>query len=145
MFTPEEDLEEAIRTARYDSFMPEMAVRLRLAELREKKRAADKGYSPPFTLAQKAAFRLLTLLYPPPQRSEPSEIILADHPFLDLPIAEDDNLSVLHSSKRPVSSSPKPDIEEDFVEFVEVPPFCTVDRELSDKKGRLILKRTHEI
>jgi len=64
---------------------------------------------------------------------------------LDLPIAEDDNLSVLHSSKRPVSSSPKPDIEEDFVEFVEVPPFCTVDRELSDKKGRLILKRTHEI
>jgi hypothetical protein len=147
MFTPEEDLEEAIRTARYDSFMlgPEMAVRLRLAELREKKRAADKGYSPPFTLAQKAAFRLLTLLYPPPQRSEPSEIILADHPFLDLPIAEHDNLSSLHPPKRPVSSSPNPNLEEDFVEFVEIPPFCTVDRELSAKKGRLVLKWTYEI
>ena len=45
MFTPEEDLEEAIRTARYDSFIegPEMAARERLAELREKKRAADKA------------------------------------------------------------------------------------------------------
>jgi hypothetical protein len=88
---------------------------------------------------------LLTLLYPQPPKPDSSEIILADHPFLDLPIAEDDNLSALHSSKRPVSSSPKPDIEEDFVEFVEVPPFCTVDRELTDKKGRLILKWTYEI
>ncbi len=42
-----------------------MAARQRLAELQEKKRAADKGYGPPFTPAQQAAFRLLTLLYPP--------------------------------------------------------------------------------
>ena len=147
MFTPEEDLEEAIRTARYDSFMlgPEMASRLRLAELRQKKSVADNRYGPPFTAAQAAAFRLLTLLYPQPPKPEASEIILADHPFLNLPIAEHDNLSSLHSSKRPVSSSPKPDIEEDFVEFAEVPPFCTVDRELSAKKGRLILKWTYEI
>ena len=146
-FTPEEDLEEAIRTARYDSFMegPEMAAREHLAELRQSKRAADQGYGPLLTPEQKAAFRLLTLLYPPLPQPELSEIMLADHPFLHLPIAEDDNLSALRSSKRPVSSSPKPDIEEDFVEFVEVPPFCTVDRELSDKKGRLILKWTYEI
>jgi hypothetical protein len=64
LFTPEEDLEEAIRTARYDSFLqgPEVAARLRLEELREKKRAADKMYGPPFTAAQEAVFRLLTLL-----------------------------------------------------------------------------------
>src|SRR5262249_48853925 len=83
MFTPEEDLEEAIRTARFDSYIegPEMAARQRLAELLEAKRAADKGYGPRLSAAQKADFRLLKLLYPRPRRPEPSEIILADHPF----------------------------------------------------------------
>jgi hypothetical protein len=70
--------------------------------------------------------------------------VVADHPFLDLPIAEDTNLP-LHAPKRLVSSSPKPAVEEDFEEFVEVPPFCTIDRELSEKKGRTILKYTYEI
>ena len=147
IFTPQEDLEEAIRTARYDSFMlgPEMAARIRLAELWQKKRAADKRCGPPFTAAQAAAFRLLTLLYPPPPKPEPSEIILAEHPFRDLPVAEDDTTSSRKAPKRRASTSPQPDPDEDFVEFVEVPPFCTVDRELSDKKGRLVLKWTHEI
>ena len=147
IFTPEEDLEEAIRTARYDSFIesPEMAARQRLAVLRQSKRATDGGYGPPLLPAQEAALRVLGLLYPLPPSSEPSEAALAEHPFRDLPIAEDNNLSSPHSPKRPVSSNPKPDVEEGFVEFVEVPPFCTVDRELSDKKGRLILKWTYEI
>jgi hypothetical protein len=96
MFTPEEDLEEAICTARYDSFIkgPEMAARERLAELRRSK-------SPLLTPAQKATVRLLTLLYPAPPRPEPDERTLAEHPFQDLPVVE----------------------EEDFIEFVEVPRF----------------------
>jgi len=146
MFTPEEDLEEAIRTARYDSFIegPEISARFRLAELREKKRAADKGYGPPFTPAQQAAFRLLTLLYPSPP-SEPTEMTLAEHPFRDLPLVDDDTVSSPNPPKRSASMSPKPDPDEDFVEFGDVPPFCTVDRELSAKKGRSILKWTYEI
>ena len=62
MFTPEEDLEEAICMARYDSFEkgPEMAARRRLKELRKSKRAADEGSGPQITPAQEAAFRLLT-------------------------------------------------------------------------------------
>jgi hypothetical protein len=97
IFTPEEDLEEAIRTARHDSFIesPEMAARQRLAVLRESKRAADRGYGPLLTPAQEAALRLLALLYSLP-RPEPDERTLAEHPFADL---------------------------EDFEEFVDVPPF----------------------
>ena len=154
IFTPEEDLEEAIRTARYDSFIegPENAARSRLPELREKKRAADKGYGPPFTPAQDAAFRLLTLLYPPLPSPEPSEIFLANHPFQDL---HGDSVSSPKPPKRPehryvaggpqASTNPRPNPDEDFVEFVDVPPFATVDRELSEEKGRTILKWTYEI
>jgi hypothetical protein len=143
MFTPEEDLEEAILTARYDSFTegPEMAARQRLAKLREKKRA----YGPQLTRTQEPAFRLLTLLYPPSPNPQPDEITLADHPFRDLPIAKDDTLSSPKPPKRPTSTSPEPDPDKDFIEFVEIPPYCTVDRELSEKKGRLILKFTYEI
>ncbi len=146
ILTPEEDLEEALRTARRDSFLqgPEIAARHRLAELREKKRAAEKGYGLPVTPAQQAAFRLLTLLYPSPP-SEPTEMTLAEHPFLDLPVVEDDTVSSRKAPKRPASTSPQPDPDEDFVEFGDVPPFCTVDRELSAKKGRMILKWTYEI
>jgi hypothetical protein len=45
IFSPEEDLDEAIRTARYDSFTmgPEMASRHRLAKLRQKEYAAKKA------------------------------------------------------------------------------------------------------
>ena len=96
MFTPEEDLEEAIYTARFDSFIkgPEMAARERLGELRKIKR-------PLLTPAQKATVRLLTLLYPAPPRPEPDERTLAEHPFQDLPVVE----------------------EENFIEFVEIPRF----------------------
>ena len=64
MLTLDEDTEEAVRTARYDSFWegPEVAARQRLADLCAKKRAAD-NQGPPLTHAQAASFRLLTLLY----------------------------------------------------------------------------------
>ena len=120
---------------------PEMAARQRLAKLREKKRA----YGPQLTRTQEPAFRLLTLLYPPSPNPQPDEITLADHPFRDLPIAKDDTLSSPKPPKRPTSTSPEPDPDKDFIEFVEIPPYCTVDRELSEKKGRLILKFTYEI
>ena len=84
-FTPEEDLEEAIRMARYDSFLvgPEMAAGKRVTKLREKKRAADHG-GPPLTRAEEAALRFLGLLYSPPRRSI-DERTPAEHPFWDLP------------------------------------------------------------
>jgi hypothetical protein len=148
MFTPVEDLEEAIRTARYDSFMqgPEMAARRRLADLLEAKRAADKGYGSPLSAAQAADFRLLTLLYPSPKPPERTEIMVVDHPFLNLPIAEDINLPSTRSPRRPASSSPKPDLEDELLddEIVGLPPYCTIDRELSEKRGRTILKWTFE-
>jgi hypothetical protein len=75
VFTAEEDAEEAHRMARYDSFLegPEIAARRRLADLREGKRAADRGYGPPLTPAQEAALRLLALLYSLPRPPEPDD------------------------------------------------------------------------
>jgi len=87
-FTAEEDLEEAIRTARYESFLvsPEIAAAKRVAELRQKKRVADTG-GPPLSRAEKVTLRFLGLLYPPPRRTidEIDEGFLEGHPFWDLP------------------------------------------------------------
>ena len=82
IFTPEEDLEEAMRTARYDSFIVGPGNGRSASAWRscsENKRAADKGWGPPFTPAQLVEFRLRSLLYPPPPNPEPSEMFLADH------------------------------------------------------------------
>jgi hypothetical protein len=90
MFTPEEDLEEAVRTARYDSFRegPEIDARRRLADLREKKRAADLGYGPPLTHTREATFRFLTLLFPLRRRPSLDRTELANDWFQDLPISD---------------------------------------------------------
>jgi len=82
LFPPEEDLEEARRTARFDSFRkgPEVSARQRLANLRDKKRVADNG-GPPLTAAQETMFRFLTLLYPSPPRPSPSKEMIEQHPF----------------------------------------------------------------
>jgi hypothetical protein len=66
IFTPEEDLEEALRMARYDSFLlgHEMNGRERLAALQHKRRAAKGGCGPRLSAAQKALRRVLMLLYP---------------------------------------------------------------------------------
>ena len=79
-FTAEEDLEEAIRMARYDSFLvgPEMAAGKRVTKLREEARRDNGG--PPLTRAEEVTLRFLGLLYPPPRRSI-DERILAEHPF----------------------------------------------------------------
>jgi hypothetical protein len=127
VFTPEEDLKEAICMARYDSFIkgPETAAKQRLEELRKSKRAADGGWGPPFTPTQQAAFRLLTLLYPSPASKlseELTEMILADHPFRDLPIADDDPVSSPKPLQQLASTNPQPDPDEDFVEFAFCPP-----------------------
>jgi hypothetical protein len=56
LFPPEEDLEEARRTARLDSFRKgsEVSARQRLANLHDKKRVADMG-GPPLTAAQETS------------------------------------------------------------------------------------------
>jgi hypothetical protein len=148
IFPSEEDLEEAIRTARYDSFIkgPEMTARHRLAELREKEHAAKKGYGPPFTPAQQAEFRLLALLYPPPPNPQPSEIELAEHPFRDPPVADGYTVPSRRQLQGPASTRPQPKADEEFVEFDDdkLPPYCTIDRELSDKLGKTVFKWTYE-
>ena len=63
---------------------------------------------------------------------------LAEHPFRDLLVADDDTVSSPNPPKRPASTSPEPDLEEDFVEFAEVPPFCTVDPNYPQEGERLI-------
>jgi hypothetical protein len=124
---------------------PEMAARQRLAELLEAKRAAD-NHGPPLSAAQAADFRLLRLLYPSRKPPERTEITLADHKFLNLPIAEDTNSPLTRSPRRPPSSSPEPDLKDELHddEVVGLPPYCTIDRELSEKRGRTILKWTFE-
>jgi hypothetical protein len=82
LFPPEEDLEEARRTARLDSFRkgPEVSARQRLANLSDKKRVADMG-GPPLTAAQETMFRFLALLYPAPPRPSLSKEMIEQHPF----------------------------------------------------------------
>jgi hypothetical protein len=74
LFPPEEDLAEARRSARLDSFRkgPEMSARQWVANLRDKKRVADRG-GPPLTAAQETMFRFLALLYPAPPRPVPAK------------------------------------------------------------------------
>jgi hypothetical protein len=112
-FTAEEDLEEAIRTARYESFLvsPEIAAAKRVAELRQKKRVADTG-GPPLSRAERVTLRFLGLLYPPPRRSI-DERFLAEHPFWDLPA----------EAEQPREGGPDCADSEDFEEFVDAPPF----------------------
>jgi hypothetical protein len=88
-FTPEEDLEEAIKTARYDSIVegPEVAARQRLSKLRELRRAAERGASP-LTLAEETTFRFLALLYPLSPRPI-DERTLEAHPFHEPPVKEE--------------------------------------------------------
>jgi hypothetical protein len=82
LFPPEEDLEEARRMARRDSFRngPEVVARMRLKDLRDKKRLAENG-GPPITAAQETMFRFLALLYPSPPRPSPSQEMIEAHPF----------------------------------------------------------------
>jgi hypothetical protein len=114
-FTAEEDLEEAIRMARYESFLvgPEMAAGKRVTKLRQKKRAADRG-GPPLTRAEEVSLRFLGLLYPPPRRRI-DERIVAEHAFWDLP----------SGVQRPRERGPVCAEMEDFEEFVDVPPFVS--------------------
>jgi hypothetical protein len=103
VLTAEEDLEEAICTARHDSFVrgPEMAAKQRLAQLREKKRASDGGWGPPLTPAQHAAVRFLTLLYPLPPQPRYSATELADPLFWDSLVADDATVSSRRVPQRP--------------------------------------------
>jgi hypothetical protein len=90
VFSVELDLEEAIRMARYDSFLkgPEIAARRRLKELKLKKRIADQRRTR-LNPVELTNFRFLSLLFPPPPSTsieempeEHREAILEDHPFV---------------------------------------------------------------
>jgi hypothetical protein len=83
-FTAEEDLEEAIRMARLDSFLvgPEVAAGERVTKLREKKRVARGGNGPPLSRAEEASLRCLGLLYPPARPTLNEEEIRERYPLL---------------------------------------------------------------
>jgi hypothetical protein len=129
VFTAEEDAEEAQRTARYNSFLegPEIAARRRLADLRESKRAADRGYGPPLTPAQEAALRLLALLYPLPRPPKLDDSPLTEHPFVDLEDFEEfvdaPPFVIGNPNYPPEERGPVCADLEDFEESVDVPPF----------------------
>src|SRR5262249_35560389 len=99
-FTAEEDLEEAIRTARYESFLvgPHMAAGKRVTRLREKNRIADQG-GPPLTRAEEVSLRYLGLLYPPAKRII-DERTLEEHPFWDLPAEVEATLETAKGGRR---------------------------------------------
>jgi hypothetical protein len=82
LFPPEEDLEEARRMARRDSFRngPEVMARRRLKDLRDKKRVAENG-GPPIAAAEETVFRFLALLYPSAPPPSPSQEMIEAHPF----------------------------------------------------------------
>ena len=88
ILTLDEQSEQAHRMARLASFTngPEVAARRRQAELREKKRGADKGYGEPLTRAEEVTFRYLAVLYPPPPPPPlgPPQEVLDRHPFREL-------------------------------------------------------------
>jgi hypothetical protein len=151
VLTPEEDLEEAICTARHDSYVkgPEAVAKQRLAKLREKNHAADRRcerYGPPLTPAEQADFRLLTLLYPLQPPPKPGELTLAEHPFREKPVGDADTVASGKVTQRPAPTKSQTDPDEELVEFDDdkLPPYCTIDRELSEKKGRTVLKWTYE-
>jgi hypothetical protein len=115
-FTAEEDLEEAIRTARYESFLvgPEMGARERVTKLREKKRIARQG-GPPLSHAEEVSLRFLGLLYPPPGRTLNEEEILERYPFWVLPA---------EAERPPDRGAVCADLE-DIEESVDVPRFVS--------------------
>jgi len=95
ILTRVEDAEEARRTAKLDSFVhgPEVAGYVRLAELREKKKAAARPNGQPLTLAEQAQFRCLDVLYRQPARkTDPTTI--AESAFYSLPIIEGEPITV---------------------------------------------------
>ena len=108
VLTPEEDSELAHRMARLDSFLegPEYGARLRLSELLQKKRVADKiAYQIAeqtddqdnrqaddqsadqadwrLTAVEQANFRFLSLLYLRPPSIRPDPKTLEEHPFVE--------------------------------------------------------------
>jgi hypothetical protein len=95
ILTRAEDAEEARRTARLDSFVhgPEIAGYMRLAALREKKKAAARPNGRPLTHAEQAQFRCLEVLYPrPPRKTDPTTI--AESAFYSLAIVKGEPITV---------------------------------------------------
>jgi hypothetical protein len=167
--TPNEDAALAHINARYCAFAfaPEAQARARLRLLKDKERI--HGNERPLSPWEKGQLSVLTVLHPPeiPELNADHEAFLERQSiFSECPLDTDGFPIEYH---RPVCPAPEripeptseaaatqpddpgpqprpqPDLEEDFEEFVALPPFCTVDRELSAKKGRLVLKWTYEI
>jgi hypothetical protein len=123
-----EDTVLAHINARYWAFAfgPEVRARKRLHLLTAKERSHRLAYMPPLTPWEKGELKLLAILYPP-----------------DVPEVDRDHEATLERnsafSKFPPDSIPDPE-EDGF----RLPPYCAVDRELSEKRGRTILKWTFE-
>jgi hypothetical protein len=138
ILTPEEDLEEAIRTARYDSYLfgPESSNRERLSLLRESQRAARGGYGPRLSARQKTMLRLLKLLYPATKSG--SAINKDTSEFAGWAIEK--SIASAQDSNLPPSQASSSALGDDLEEFAQYPRYCALDRELSDKKGRTVIK-----
>ncbi len=83
IFSPEEDIEEARRMVRLESFLggPERVARSRLEELHQKHLAFKRGAGLPLTRSDADTYRFLATFYPLVPPPTPSAEFLEDHPF----------------------------------------------------------------
>jgi hypothetical protein len=166
--TPNEDAALAHINARYWAFAfgSEAKARARLRLLKDKERIHRQANRPPLSPWEKGELKVLTILYPPALNADREAFLERESIFSECPFDSDgypleygrpvcpapEAISTPPSEAAAAQPDdpgpqlqPEPAQEEDFEEFVPVPPFCTIDRELSDKKGRLVLKYTFEI
>jgi hypothetical protein len=163
--TPNEDAALAHINARYWAFAfgPEAQARARLRLLKDKERIRGLVNERPLSPWEKGLLSFLTVLYPPEileLNADHEAFLERESIFSECPLDSDGFAMEYHRPVCPAPTSeaagaqpddpgpqpePEPDLEEDFEEFVEVPRFCTVDRELSAREGRLVLKWMNEI
>ena len=140
--------------ARYCAFASgsEAQARTRLRRLKDKARIQRQA-NQPLNPGEKCELHFLTILYPPeiPALNANHEAFLErESIFSECPFDSDGfpieyHRPVCPAPERVRAPEPEPDAEKDFQEFVVVPRFCTVDRELSAKDGRLVLKWMNKI
>jgi hypothetical protein len=157
-------------TARYWSygFGPEARARERLRALMEQARVHRVANGPPLSPWDKGELNVLTVFYPPAVREPnvvPDEFLARESIFSEclfdtegfpteylcsvcaapegIQAPTSDAAAAQHDGPAP-QPKPEPDAEGDFEEFVEVPRL-SIDRELSAKEGRPILKPINDI
>jgi hypothetical protein len=162
--TPNEDAVLAHINARYWAFAfgPEARARARLRVLKDKERLHRRANGLPPSPWEKGELKVLTTFYPPEilevdpdheaflerhsifsEYALDSDVFSVEQRFVPAPERTQAPTSKAAAQSHDPEPEPEPllDLEEDSP---GLPPFCTIDRELSEKRGRTILKWTFE-